>query len=187
MEYKKRLQYVQKMHEGQVHANKVPVSHHLERVSARLKQLFEIYSEGNEVDRKDIYLAALGHDILEDTPATKEDILTVFGERQYSIIFGMTNEWGDDNVLPYVKKVSIAEEGVRLIKLSDLLDNITSVTYNIAVLKPEWVDRFFLPVVTPMKDAVLETEFTLYPQTAQQLKLMMKLAYNTLLLERARF
>ncbi len=187
MDYESRLAYVKKMHVGQTHAHNVSVSHHLERVSKRLEYFLNLYAEGSDVERKHIYLAALGHDVLEDTEATREEIVQIFSDREYEIILGMTNEWGDDDVTPYVKKIADSEEGVRLIKLSDLLDNITPVTYNIATLTPAWVDTFFLRVVTPMKESVLKTEFNQYPKTAAQLKEMVRSAYQVLLEERSRF
>lgn len=187
MGYKTCLDLIKEKHSGQTHANNVPVWHHLVRVSSRLKYLLDIYNEGIIEERNKIILSALGHDILEDTKVTKEEVVSSFGIRGYEIIFGMTNEWGDDDVTPYVKKVSESEEAVRLIKLSDLLDNITSVTYNIAVLTPKWVNEYFLPIVTPMKISVLTTSFDTYPKTGDHLQLSVECAYKTLLDELNRF
>jgi (p)ppGpp synthase/HD superfamily hydrolase len=187
MEYQKCLDLIKEKHFGQTHANNVPVWHHLERVSSRLKYLLDIYNEGEIEERNKIILSALGHDVLEDTNVTKEEIISSFANRGYEIIFGMTNESGDNDVRPYVKKVTNSEEAVRLIKLSDLLDNITSVTYNIAVLTPKWVDEYFLPIVTPMKVSVLTTSFDKYPKTGEYLKLSVECAYKILLDELNRF
>lgn len=187
MEYETCLNLIKEKHSLQTHANNVPVWHHLERVSSRLKNLLDTYNEGELDERNKIVLSALGHDILEDTKVTKEEIVSSFGIRGYEIIFGMTNEWGDENVTPYVKKVTESEEAVRLIKLSDLLDNITAVTYNIAVLTPKWVNNYFLPIVTPMKTSILTTSFNKYQKTGDYLKLSVECAYKTLLDELNRF
>lgn len=187
MRYETCLKLIKEKHLGQRHANNVPVWHHLERVSSRLKYLLNIYNEGEVEERNNIIISALGHDVLEDTKVTKEEIVSCFTDRGYEIIFGMTNEWGDNDVRPYVEKVANSEEVVRLVKLSDLLDNITSVTYNIAILSPKWVHEYFLPIVTPMKIAVLTTSFNTYPKTGEYLKLSVECAYNVLIDELNRF
>jgi (p)ppGpp synthase/HD superfamily hydrolase len=146
-----------------------------------------VHEEGTQEERSTIVSAALGHDLLEDTEVTKEEVIAIFGSRGYELIYGMTNEWGDGNVKPYVKKVTHAKEAVRLIKLSDLFDNITSVTYNIAVLTPKWTNEYFLSIVTPMKESILETSFNDYKKTGEYLKHSVRCAHETLLEELARF
>ena len=178
---------IKKRHAGQVHANNVPVTHHLERVSERLQFLLQKHQEGSIEEREVIILSALGHDILEDTGATDDELKEIFGEHGLAFIKGMTNEWGDEDVTPYVKKVSSAKEEVRLIKLSDLLDNISAVSFNVAVLGVKWTTEYFLPVVTPMKNAVLETTFVKYKETSDELKNAIKAQFSILQNELKRF
>lgn len=187
MDYKKCFDFVRKCHGTQVHANNVPVWHHIERVSKRLEYFFNLYQEGDVKSREIIVCSALGHDLLEDTKVDKKEILELFGDKGLELIMGMTNEWGDDDVVPYVEKVRNGLEEVRLIKLSDLCDNITAVSYNIAVLSPKWTKEKFLPIVTPMKEAVLLTPFNKYPKTADALKLVLNAAFIGLQQEINRF
>jgi (p)ppGpp synthase/HD superfamily hydrolase len=186
-EYEKARLYVRAMHAGQMHANNVPVWHHLERVSQALRYFLNSTNEGTLEAREQIITAALGHDLLEDTHAQPQEIKSIFGETGYQLIQGMTNEWGDHNVGPYVQKITTGPEEVRLIKLSDLQDNLSSVTYTIAVLTPEWTKNIFLPIVSPMREAILPTVFARYPDTAAALKFAVVASATRLEEELARF
>lgn len=181
------LEFVKMHHDGQAHANNIPVWHHLARVAERLKSITEQTQEGSPEARQVLMVSALGHDLMEDTKATPEEIKKVFGEKGYELIDGMTNTWGDDNVAPYVEKVSAGSEEVRLIKMSDLCDNISSVTYNMAILGKEWTNSYLLPIITPMKDAVIKTSFATYPKAAEILKTMVITAFALLIEESERF
>src|SRR3989344_7497791 len=90
--YEAALAFVQQKHAGQMRAGGVPTWHHLVRVSHLLQGVLEEYAEGTEDNRQAIVLAALGHDVLEDTDATRADVHSVFGERAAELIWGMTNE-----------------------------------------------------------------------------------------------
>jgi (p)ppGpp synthase/HD superfamily hydrolase len=170
------LHFVREKHVGQFHAKNLPVWHHMARVSNRLDFALNIFSEGVQTERETIVLAALGHDVLEDTNATQEEVRDIFGEDALEIILGMTNDWGDENITPYVEKVVSGPESVRLTKLSDLCDNMTSVTYTLPILGQDWLHSFFLPIVTPMKTALVETEFKKFTQTANLLTEMVDVA-----------
>lgn len=78
------------------------------------------------VDDEDIIIAALLHDTVEDTDATLEDIQEQFGHNVADIVQGCT----DDKSLPkaqrkllQIEKVRDGPAGVKLVKLSDKLDN----------------------------------------------------------------
>ncbi len=168
--YTKALEFVKKKHANRFYANKVPQWHHLARVSERLKSLLNHYKEGTPKQRGTIVIASLGHDIIEDTDATEKELLKIFEKNEHSLIIGATNEWGDEDVTPYIKKVTKGPEEVRLIKLADLSDNITAVVYTLKVLGSTWTKEYFLPTVTPMKEAILKTSFKTYKKTAKHLK-----------------
>src|SRR5688572_13418255 len=171
----KALALIKRVHEGQTRADgSVPAWHHLDRVSLLLEMVLSETGEGTSDEREDIALAGIGHDAVEDTEVTNDELLDAFGERGLRLIEGMTNRLGDDDVAPYVRQVAAAEEGVRLIKLADLYDNCTSVLYDLFVLKPAWAEGWFLPIVEPMIEAVLPTEFTAYPVAAERLKAMVR-------------
>lgn len=176
---------VRTAHAGQKRSDG-PVWHHLDRVSRLLEIILGETKEGTETKRQTISLAALGHDSLEDTSVTAEELRAVFGQDGLALIEGMTNRFGDDHPEPYVKQVAAAAEEVRLIKLSDLYDNCTSVIFTLNALGPKWNDEFFLPIVRPMVAAVLETEFKTYPETAKMLKSMVRASFTQLLDEHQR-
>lgn len=183
--YDTALAFVRTHHTG-VRSSGAPIWHHLARVSDVLESVLSVHGEGTADERFQVTLAALGHDLLEDTQVSEADVRRVFGDRGYELIWGMTNEQGDDDVTAYVKKVSEAEELVRLIKLADLFDNCSNVAYNMPSLGVSWVESFFLRVVTPMKEAVSKTSFETYRETARDLSAMVQHSYEVLLRETAR-
>jgi (p)ppGpp synthase/HD superfamily hydrolase len=180
-DFKKALAFVQEKHKGQTHANDVPVWYHLARVSRRLEYFLNHFKEGSAEERKVIATAALGHDLLEDTQVTEDEVKNIFGSEGLRLIKGMTNEEGDEDVSNYVQKMSVECEEVRLIKLSDLFDNINSVTVTFSVLGNDWIHSFFLRVVSPMVKVVTKTEFKKYPETGGQLKMLVLQAHGLLL------
>lgn len=158
-----------------------PVWHHLERVSRLLEHVLMETGEGTDEERETIAIAALGHDCLEDTPVTRERVLDIFGADGLTLIEGMTNRWGDDHPAPYVEAVAAASEGTRIIKLSDLYDNCTSVVFTLTRLGTKWNETYFLPIVRPMIEALMPTKFTTYPKTAERLKTMVRASFASLL------
>lgn len=174
--FKNALEFVKEKHKGQVRAGNVPAWHHLARVSDLLGSVLEKNKEADKKERFLIAVAALGHDVLEDTAATEEEVAAVFGARGAEIVKGMTNRLGDEHVGPYVAQVTDSEEAVRLVKLSDLYDNHISVVYNLHILGLEWTRSYFLPIVTPMRLAVTKTKFKIFKKTAADLILLVNSA-----------
>lgn len=184
----KGIELVKRVHDGQTRADgSVPAWYHLVRVSATLQTVLGETGEGAPEEREIIALAALAHDSIEDTEVTREELVEHFGERGLALVEGMTNRFGDDHPAPYVKQVAAAEEGVRLIKFADLYDNCTSVTYCLYSLGSKWAEGYFLPIVTPMIEALLPTEFATYPKAAERLKGMVRVSRRILLEEVARY
>lgn len=180
-QYQKTLAFVQRIHAGQTRAKgAVPAWQHLANVSKILRLVFTETQEGAPEERETIVLAALGHDALEDTDVAEETLLEYFGERGLALITLVTNRYGDENPAPYVRQVIEAEEGARLIKLADLYDNCTSVYYTIFLHGPEWVERYFLPIVQPMVRGILPAHFEAYPAAATYLKDTVRLSYSML-------
>ena len=98
---------------------------------------------------------------------TEKEVLVVFGARGLTLIRGMTNWWGDKEKPRYIKQICASEEAVRLIKLADLCDNYTSVVYNIKSLGVPWTKFYFLPIVSPMREAISKTTFRTYKKSAE--------------------
>lgn len=168
------LALVTRLHAGQKRAGDVPTFHHLARVSRVLQITLAETGEGTPEERDAMVIAALGHDALEDTSATADDLRPVFGDRSVVLVQGMTNPLGDHDHGPYIQQVAGAEEAVRLIKLSDLYDNTTSVTHCLFVLGVPWATSFFLPVTRPMIAALGGTAFSIYPRAAARLGAMVR-------------
>lgn len=178
--YQTALLFIKKKHHGQYRAGRVPVWHHLVHVSQVLDLLLKKYKEGALTERAIIVCAALGHDILEDTNATTEETQRIFSDRGLSLIKGMTNQWGDRYKKSYIKQMIKSEEDVRIIKLADLYDNITSALYNFDRLGIIWMTSYFLPIVTPMRKAIAKTKFTKYPKTSAALLSAIEIAATLL-------
>lgn len=179
---KQILNFVKLKHCGQTHAGGVPVWHHLWRVAQLIDFVLKYTKEGNSKERFLIFAVALGHDLLEDTDAAKNEISSLFGKRCLALILRLTNCWGDKNPTPYVKQVIHSEEIVRIIKLADLYDNISNVTYNLRILGKKWTQSYFLPIVAPMKRTIIKTTFSRYGHSAEILTALVNAA-ETLLME----
>src|SRR6266496_3952200 len=80
----------------QRNAGRVPYVAHVMSVA---EVLVDALSEsGDAIDagmKLDLYLAALGHDLYEDTSVAREDVRARFGERVDTMIDAMTNRVGD--------------------------------------------------------------------------------------------
>lgn len=180
--FQQALRFVKQKHRGQFRAGEVPAWHHLLRVSYLLDFVLKQTGEGNSKERFIISLSALGHDLLEDTNAKEDEIRSIFGESCLELILGTTNRWGDKKQTPYVRQVVLAEEAVRLIKLADLYDNISNTTYSLYILGRKWTTSYFLPIVLPMRRAIIKTKFYRYRKSAEHLISLVNAA--TMLLEK---
>lgn len=185
--YQRAARFVQKKHRGQFRAGRVPVWHHLARVSRLLAVILSKHKEGSPKERLVVILAALGHDLIEDTSAKEEEVRSIFGNEGLAIIRSMTNRWGDKHPAPYVKQVIHSPEIVRLVKLSDLYDNITNAAFNIRLLGVRWVTSYFLPIVLPMRKALIRTRFSRYRRSAAELITLVEIAASILDDELERF
>lgn len=174
-------EYVKAKHSGQERAGGVPAWHHVVRVGQLLNITLTKNSEVTPSMLGSVTLAGYGHDLLEDTSATKEEIIAIAGEAAYELIFELTNEWGDEDVMPYVDKMIRASEEARLIKLADLYDNMTNVTYTIPLLGTSWVHSFFLPTVVPMFKEMSMAKFELCSRTGSELQSLAQISYEQLL------
>ena len=128
----------------------------------------------------DLYLAALGHDLYEDTPVTPEDVRAGFGARVDALIEGMTNRGSDQDRAAYVARMGTADEGIRLIKVADLIDNVLSCAYGIHDLGRRWVADTFQPIADEMAHVVSSVEYVRFRATANLLLGWLELALRRL-------
>jgi GTP diphosphokinase / guanosine-3',5'-bis(diphosphate) 3'-diphosphatase len=122
--------YSARVHEGQVRMSGEPyLSHPLEVAQILADMRMDVES----------IAAALLHDVIEDTPATKEDIADMFGPGVAHIVEGVTKL----SALPFSNKVAQQAESLRkmilamaddirvvLIKLADRLHNMRTLKYH---------------------------------------------------------
>jgi GTP diphosphokinase / guanosine-3',5'-bis(diphosphate) 3'-diphosphatase len=122
--------YSARVHEGQVRMSGEPyLSHPLEVAQILADMRLDVES----------IAAALLHDVIEDTPATKEDIADMFGPGVAHIVEGVTKL----SALPFSNKVAQQAESLRkmilamaddirvvLIKLADRLHNMRTLKYH---------------------------------------------------------
>jgi (p)ppGpp synthase/HD superfamily hydrolase len=175
------LALVQKYHAKQTRSGGVPYWHHLLSVAQILEHALE---ESKELKDKallsDLLLAALGHDLYEDTTIDPKEIHENYGDRVHELIRFLTNEDGDDNRARYVAKMASAPEEAKLIKLADIVENTISVAYNLHDLGTEWAHSFFLPIVEEMKINVTPDKFKTYKKTAKLLDTHLQFSFNRL-------
>lgn len=95
-----------------------------------------------------LYLAALGHDLYEDTDVKhrQSDIIEVYGPEVHALIEAMTNEKSDQDRADYEDKLRNASDQVLLIKYADLIDNTESIVANREYFESGWVEDFFAPI-----------------------------------------
>lgn len=116
-----------------------------------------------------VYLAALGHDLYEDTDVAPELIQQEFGYEVHQLIQMLTNEEDDQHRIKYMQKLQDSSEQARLIKLADMIDNIFSVVYNLDVLGMEWLEEFFLPIMKDTIETLSRTTFDTLSEPANLL------------------
>jgi (p)ppGpp synthase/HD superfamily hydrolase len=179
--YEKMRRVVERYHKGQ-YRNKdknSPYRLHCEAVALLVK---EVLTQTGEYDDNadDIVLAALGHDLYEDTSVDRDFIRQEFGAHVDELIFQLTNEEDDEHRDKYMQKIHSASDEVILIKLADMIENMNSVFYNRSVLGQEWVDTFFLPIMDDYLPHLHGKKFTNYVQTGNYLLAYMKASYGIL-------
>src|SRR3989338_2327448 len=164
-----RLQGGQKRESGDSNAL------HVMRVRTLVMGAFAATSESAD-NVQAIEIAALGHDLLEDTKITEEEIKNSFGERSLKLIKELTNKNGDSHTGDYVQQMSAASEEARLIKYADLCDNLFHASYGARLLGVPWMHNYLLPIVDTMREALDLTGFQKFPKTAGILRTTARLA-----------
>jgi hypothetical protein len=99
--------------------------------------------------RREMVLAALGHDLYEDSAIPPKDIVAGYGEEVDRLIRGLTEQGGD--IRGYVERVASGPEEVRLIKLCDGIDNYGGlVEKGFVQSKPAWAVNAVRKHMEPM-------------------------------------
>ena len=100
-------------------------------------EVSEILANTGEIEDASILAAAILHDTIEDTDATREEITGLFGETICAYVLEVT----DDKSLPKAERKQLQIEhaphisdGAKQIKLADKICNVRDVTEN----PPDW-------------------------------------------------
>jgi hypothetical protein len=134
-----------------------------------------------EEHQEDIYLAAVGHALYEDTKVEPEQIRRQFGERVDSYIEGMTSRPDDTNRAEYLARMQGAVEPMKLIKLADLVDNVTSCAYRIPDLSARWIRGTFMPIAGERIANIGKAKFETFPETSKLMIEWLRFAYNRMI------
>ena len=161
----------------------IPYTDHLYGVASILASVLELTQECP--DPNDMIQAALGHDLLEDTTITEAEIEEASNRHVLKLIRELTNPVDDVHTDQYMRQLGIASEEARLVKYADLIENTSSVAYNIHVLGIEWTDSFYLPILTQTTAVLAETSFPDYPNSAGEMRRILKV-YSDLLMTKRR-
>ncbi len=165
------LEFAKKAHSGQTYKNGVPYWLHLNRVAKLIDVFIKDTGEGTEEDNKILLDGAILHDTLEDTDVSEEDIKNLFGERVLSIVMEMTDQEPNKAESPnYIIQILNSSDEARLVKLADLIDNMTTATRRINENGLEWTKNFFIPRVSEISKEILKTNFSIYKKTSEFLK-----------------
>jgi (p)ppGpp synthase/HD superfamily hydrolase len=88
------------------------------------------------VEDTDVIVAALLHDVFEDTAAKREEVFRLFGGRATRMAISLTDVWTKEN-FPHLnralrsqreaQRLSYESQEVQTIKLADLIDNTRSI------------------------------------------------------------
>ena len=113
-------------------------------------------------------LAALGHDLYEDTALSPADLAADFGPDVDAPIRELTES---DGVARYVEQLVSGSEEARLIKFCDGVDNCGSLVENgLARSDPDWASGVVCRHLEPMFERLMAIPFRRYPRAGDWLQ-----------------
>ncbi len=121
--------FVAAAHQGQTRDEGTPYIEHPVRVVQIL------WHELGYQDDTDLVIAALAHDVLEDSPEVTPELLgSIFGERVLGIVSDLTKpavprEQREERDRAYMDRLPGLSLDSRLVKLADRIDNLRSVIH----------------------------------------------------------
>lgn len=89
---RKMIELVTERHSGQLYSLDRPYTFHLQAARNAVLRFEHLIPEGTSVET--MVLGGWGHDLIEDTETTEEELATMFGHEVASLIQGVTNEQG---------------------------------------------------------------------------------------------
>ncbi|HVG18744.1 MAG TPA: HD domain-containing protein [Blastocatellia bacterium] len=130
-------------HAGQMRDEGTPYIVHPVRVAVSLADELEIYSPR-------LICGALMHDVIEDSPVTRDDIAETFGEDIAHVVWLLT-KFEDVSLAAYLQAIEdAADTGAPLVKLCDRLDNLRFLAHSPKAEKKRryirTTEAFYLPL-----------------------------------------
>jgi (p)ppGpp synthase/HD superfamily hydrolase len=115
--------FAARMHRDQTRGDGVtPYYAHVVRVTWILRVLFEM-------DDQAVIIAAICHDLIEDTAVTRAQIADRFGETVATYVAALSKDMGlpeDERDQEYHRRLAAAPEIVQIAKLADIYDNLSA-------------------------------------------------------------
>lgn len=138
---------------------------HALQAALYLSETIETVHEINDDIKLKLYKAALGHDLLEDTSCTSEDLYDQWGPDVLSFVQALTNFKGDDDVKEYTEGLKHVDEAVMLIKLADIYSNVVNSVREFESIDLNWFGSFWLPLLHKYENNLLCRKPIKYPIT----------------------
>lgn len=165
----KDLSFIKNIYGGKVDlSGRTSYSHALDTARYLLRQ----GGKGGELGSRQLkilYLAALGHDLLEDTPTRPEQLAKIWGAEALKQIRQLTNRQGDSDFSHYLAKLAKSSEETLLVKFADIYSNASYSAQN-PRLDFRWAKSFWLPLLAEYQDKLLSRKFKKFPETAGAMK-----------------
>jgi GTP diphosphokinase / guanosine-3',5'-bis(diphosphate) 3'-diphosphatase len=136
-------------HTGQMRDEGTPYIVHPVRVAVSLADELDIYSPR-------LICGALMHDVIEDSPITREQVAADFGEEIARIVWLLT-KFEDVSLPAYLRTIEeAADTGAPLVKLCDRLDNLRFLAHSPRAEKKRryirTTEAFYLPLAARTND-----------------------------------
>jgi hypothetical protein len=138
---------------------------HCLNVAHLLEQALALGDLVSTESRRVMVLAALGHDLYEDSAIPHSDIVAGFGAQVDAMIQELTEDTKNGGVAEYVERVAIGSEEARLIKFCDGIDNYGGLIDNGLVQREpaRWI-KIVRDHMEPMFTRLVLVPFAKYPR-----------------------
>ncbi|KKU52117.1 MAG: hypothetical protein A3H69_01525 [Candidatus Sungbacteria bacterium RIFCSPLOWO2_02_FULL_47_9] len=142
---------------------------HARATALYLQKKARACGEVKEKELSTMFLGALGHDLLEDTHASKQELEKRWGKKTLRYIKEMTNKNGDSNTQGYIRHLKRADEEGLLIKFADIYSNSENSLKHFKTFKTSWIKGFWVPLLLRYKKELFCRKFKKYPTTAKSM------------------